>query len=130
MPEVQASKAAPTQQGSGASPSPDAQQAHAASTQQGLRIPSVPDAQLGPVDVVNAIRKRRGGTLLNLDRMLLNSPAFAVGWNGYLGAVRSSLTLDPRLRELAICAVAVLRSAAINVRPSNDLRSDSTCGSA
>ncbi|NVO08195.1 MAG: carboxymuconolactone decarboxylase family protein, partial [Rhodoferax sp.] len=75
------------------------------------RIPVVPDAQLGPAAVVDAIRKRRGGTLLNLDRMLLNSPAFAVGWNGFLGAVRNSLTLDPRLRELAICAVAVLNCA-------------------
>jgi alkylhydroperoxidase family enzyme len=75
------------------------------------RIPEVPNAQLGPVAVVEAIRKRRGGTLLNLDRMLLNSPAFAVGWNGFLGAVRTSLTLDARLRELAICAVAVLNRA-------------------
>ena len=75
------------------------------------RIPQVPDTQLGPVDVVEAIRKRRGGTLLNLDRMLLNSPAFAVGWNGFLGAVRNALSLDAKLRELAICAVAVLNRA-------------------
>ena len=75
------------------------------------RIPTVPDAQRGPIAVVEAIRKRRGGTLLNLDRMLLNSPAFAVGWNGFLGAVRTSLTLDAKLRELAICAVAVLNRA-------------------
>jgi alkylhydroperoxidase family enzyme len=75
------------------------------------RMPAVPDAQLGPLDVVEAIRKRRGGTLLNLDRMLLNSPAFAVGWNGFLGAVRTSLTLDAKLRELAICAGAVLNRA-------------------
>jgi alkylhydroperoxidase family enzyme len=75
------------------------------------RIPAVPDAQLGPAEVVEAIRKRRGGTLLNLDRMLLNSPAFAVGWNGFLGAVRNALSLDARLRELAICAVAVLNRA-------------------
>jgi alkylhydroperoxidase family enzyme len=75
------------------------------------RIPEVPDAQLGPTEVVNAIRKRRGGTLLNLDRMLLNSPAFAVGWNGFLGAVRNALSLDACLRELAICAVAVLNRA-------------------
>jgi alkylhydroperoxidase family enzyme len=71
----------------------------------------VPDAQLGPAAVVDAIRTRRGGTLLNLDRMLLNSPAFAVGWNGFLGAVRNALSLDARLRELAICAVAVLNRA-------------------
>lgn len=75
------------------------------------RIPSVPDTELGPPDVVAAILKRRGGSLLNLDRMLLNSPAFAVGWNGFLGAVRNSLSLDAKLRELAICAVAVLNRA-------------------
>ncbi len=75
------------------------------------RIPSIPEALLGPREVVEAIRKRRGGSLLNLDRMLLNSPAFAVGWNGVLGAVRNSLSLDARLRELAICAVAVLNRA-------------------
>lgn len=75
------------------------------------RIPPVPDAQLGPAAVVDAIRKRRGGSLLNLDRMLLNSPTFAVGWNGFLGAVRNALSLDARLRELAICAVAVLNRA-------------------
>ena len=75
------------------------------------RIPSVPDDELGPSEVVQAIRKRRGGSLLNLDRMLLNSPAFAVGWNAFLGAVRNALTLDPKLRELAICAVAVINRA-------------------
>jgi len=76
-----------------------------------LRIPQLADTQLGPPEVVQAIRQRRGGTLLNLDRMLLNSPAFAVGWNAFLGAVRTSLTLEARLRELAICAVAVLNRA-------------------
>lgn len=75
------------------------------------RIPSVPDDQLAPHAVVEAIRKRRGGSLLNLDRMLLNSPAYAVGWNTFLGAVRTGLSLDPKLRELAICAVAVLNHA-------------------
>ena len=88
---------------------PDAQGANAVPAPP--RIPVVPDAQLGPNEVVDAIRKRRGGTLLNLDRMLLNSPAFAVGWNGFLGAVRTSLTLDAKLRELAICFVAVLNRA-------------------
>lgn len=76
-----------------------------------LRIPAVPDAELGPLEIVAAVRQRRGGTLLNLDRMLLNSPAYAIGWNGFLGAVRNHLALDPRLRELAICAVAVLNGA-------------------
>lgn len=75
------------------------------------RIPVVDDAALGFDEVVTAIRRRRGGTLLNLDRMLLNSPAYAIGWNGFLGAVRNKLSLDARLRELAICTVAVLTRA-------------------
>jgi alkylhydroperoxidase family enzyme len=37
-----------------------------------------------------------------------NTPAFAVGWNGFLGAVRNALSLDAALRELAICAVLQL----------------------
>jgi alkylhydroperoxidase family enzyme len=62
-------------------------------------------------ELVARIRARRGGTLLNLDRMLLRSPPFAEGWNGHLGAVRKHLSLSPRLRELAVCAVAVLNDA-------------------
>lgn len=69
------------------------------------------DASAGPQELVAAIRARRGGTLLNLDRMLLNSPALAAGWNAHLGAVRTGLSLDARLRELAICGVAVLNGA-------------------
>jgi AhpD family alkylhydroperoxidase len=62
-------------------------------------------------ELVARIRARRGGTLLNLDRMLLNSPAFAGGWNAHLRAVRTELSLPPKLRELAICAVAILNGA-------------------
>lgn len=76
-----------------------------------LRIAPLLDAHAGPDDLVAAIRARRGGTLLNLDRMLLHSPALAQGWNAHLGAVRSGLTLSPKLRELVICAVAVLNGA-------------------
>ncbi len=75
------------------------------------RIPAVPDAALGPAEVLQSILQRRQGKLLNLDRMLLNSPAYAVGWNGFLGAVRTGLSLDAGLRELAICSVAVLTQA-------------------
>ena len=64
-----------------------------------------------PREIVDPIRARRGGTLLDLDRMLLYSPRFAKGWNALLGAVRNELALSPRLRELAICAVAILNNA-------------------
>lgn len=75
----------------------------------GSGIPYVSDEQAGPPDLVEAIRARRsGGKLLNLDRMLLHSAAFAKGWNGMFGAIRNHLSLAPKLRELAIMAVASL----------------------
>jgi len=74
-------------------------------------IPYLPQEVDEPRELVAAIRARRGGTLLNLDRMLLHSPPLAAGWNGFLRAVRTELEVSPRLRELAICAVAVLNGA-------------------
>jgi alkylhydroperoxidase family enzyme len=64
-----------------------------------------------PADLVAAIRKRRGGDLINLDRMLLHSTPFSRGWNAFLGEVRSHLALDFKMRELAMCGVAVLNRA-------------------
>lgn len=75
------------------------------------RIRYRPEDIAEPASLVDAIRTRRGGSLLNLDRMLLHSPPLAAGWNGFLRAVRTELTLDPRLRELAMCAVASLNGA-------------------
>jgi len=66
---------------------------------------------LEPADLVAAIRTRRGGTLLNLDRMLLYSPSFATGWNNFLSTVRNDLDLPAKLRELAICVIAILNEA-------------------
>lgn len=75
------------------------------------RLPYVPADLAEPRDVVDAIRARRGGALLNLDRMLLHSPPVAMGWNALLGAVRERMLLSPRLRELAMCGVAALNGA-------------------
>lgn len=76
------------------------------------RIPYVPQDLAEPGETVAAIRARRGGRLLNLDRMLLHSPPLAAGWNGMFDAVRGNrLELPLRLRELAICLVAVLNRA-------------------
>ncbi len=62
-------------------------------------------------ELVAAIEARRGGALLNLDRMLLWSEPLARGWNAYLRALRQELSLPPFLRELAICVVARLTRA-------------------
>ena len=75
------------------------------------RIPYVPENISEPADVVDAIRKRRGGGLINLDRELLHSPAIAGGWNVYMGAIRTKLIVSPQLREIAMCVVAILNGA-------------------
>lgn len=75
------------------------------------RIPYRQDDDPAIGELVAAIKARRGGKLLNLDRMLLHSPPFAHGWNSLLGEVRRNLELTPRVRELAICAVARLNNA-------------------
>jgi alkylhydroperoxidase family enzyme len=65
-----------------------------------------------PDDLVQAILKRRGGALLNLDKALLWSETLARGWNVYLKAVRTELPSSRKLRELGICTVALLTGAA------------------
>lgn len=74
-------------------------------------IPMLPEDHAQPADLVAAIRARRGGTLLKLDRMLLHSPPLAEGWNIFLGKVRTDLSVPIKLRELVMCVVAVLNGA-------------------
>ena len=79
-------------------------------------VPYITDQEIDDekvsAELVAAISARRDhGALLNLDRMLLNSPPIARGWNTFLGAIRRELSLSPNLRELAICAVAKLTRA-------------------
>jgi alkylhydroperoxidase family enzyme len=75
------------------------------------RLPLLTDTQVAPPDLVAAIRQRRGGELIDLDRLLLHSPAFALGWNEFMGRVRTALSLPPLLKELAMCGVAALNGA-------------------
>lgn len=74
-------------------------------------IPYQPVDLAEPAELVAAIRKRRGGQFINLDRMLLHSTPIAEGWNHFIGEIRNNLSLDPKLRELAMCGVAVLNRA-------------------
>lgn len=76
-----------------------------------MRVAPTSLTEADPDPLVQAIVARRGGKFIELDRALLVSPPFARGWNAFIGAVRSELTLEPRLRELAMLAVAVLNGA-------------------
>jgi alkylhydroperoxidase family enzyme len=97
---------------------PSAARADAAQSKNGAKtvtktgIPYLPDDDsLGPPELVKAIRERRHGKLLNLDRILLYSPNYAQAWNTMFGAIRNKLSLDTRLRETAIMAIGVLNNA-------------------
>ncbi len=79
------------------------------------RLPLLTDDQVGPPELVASIRQRRGGGLLDLDRLLLHSPAFATGWGELMGRVRGALTVPPLLRELAMCGVAAITGAAFEM---------------
>ena len=75
------------------------------------RVPYADSDAVQDRALVDAILARRGGKLIDLDRMLLHSPALARGWNAHLGQVRTGLALSAKLRELAILAVAVINGA-------------------
>ncbi len=77
-----------------------------------MRIPDwTPTAKPQPQDLIDAILKRRGGELIQLDKALLWSEPVARGWNVYLKAVRTGLPTSRKLRELGILTVALLTGA-------------------
>ena len=79
------------------------------------RINLVAEDANEPQPLVGAIRERRGGALMILDRALLNSPALAEGWNAMAPTIRNQSSLPPDLLELAICVVGVVNGARVEI---------------
>ncbi|MEN9538016.1 MAG: hypothetical protein RLZZ126_251 [Pseudomonadota bacterium] len=77
-----------------------------------MRIPDwTPERKPQPDDLIEAVKKRRGGDLLELDRALLWSEPLARGWNIYMGNVRTRMPTSRKLRELGILTVALCTGA-------------------
>jgi len=57
------------------------------------------------------VRSERGGRMLNLYSMLLNSPSVAAGWLSLFTAIRQQCELPGEYRELAILRVAIINGA-------------------
>ncbi|KAI1370771.1 AhpD-like protein [Hypoxylon crocopeplum] len=81
-----------------------------------MRLPYTPNPPTPATEadqaIVSRIAARRAPRPLQpLDLALLHAPAVADGWNAFLGAVRTRTSLDARVRELAICRVAVCNRA-------------------
>lgn len=75
------------------------------------RLPYTPPDIAEPAALVTEMRARRGGKLLEVEHMMLHSPALATAWTGFFGAIKSNTHLSPRLRELVACAVGSANGA-------------------
>jgi AhpD family alkylhydroperoxidase len=60
--------------------------------------------------------KTERGRLINLYRVLMNSPAIAAGWLDFNSIVRYGTTLDAALREMIILRVSILNGAEYQAR--------------
>ena len=75
------------------------------------RLPLTPDDIATPASLVERLRTRHEGRLLDVERMLLHSPTLATAWDGFFGGIKNGLLLDARRRELVACAVGSLNGA-------------------
>jgi alkylhydroperoxidase family enzyme len=75
------------------------------------RIPYADEKDPEIAALADQIRKERGGRILNLYRMLLNSPPVASGWLNLLTAIRQKAILSGKFRELAILRIAIINGA-------------------
>lgn len=62
-------------------------------------------------DTIELIKRERGGRVLNLFKLLLNSPPICEGWIVMGSAVRFKSSLNGAVRELAICRIAQINGA-------------------
>jgi alkylhydroperoxidase family enzyme len=67
-------------------------------------------------DLIGKIRAGRRGTLINVYKLLLHTPALAECWLDLIGTARFKTALDGRLREIAIIRVGYLNHTTYVVR--------------
>jgi AhpD family alkylhydroperoxidase len=75
------------------------------------RVPLIGENQSGELSPFIARVKAERGKLINLYRVLLNSPPVAESWLDFNSTVRFKTTLEPALREMVILRVSILNGA-------------------
>jgi 4-carboxymuconolactone decarboxylase len=75
------------------------------------RLPYIDESNPALAALIAKLKGARGGRLLNLYRLLLNSPSIADAWQAFNNAIRFQTKLDEQTRELAILRVAQLTGA-------------------
>lgn len=79
------------------------------------RVPLIGEERSDLSACIGRVKQARG-KLINLYRVLLNSPPLAERWLEFNSAVRFETTLDAALREMIILRVAVLNGAEYQAR--------------
>ena len=79
------------------------------------RVPLIGEERSDLAPFITRVKKERG-KLINLYRVLMNSPAIAEGWLDFNSIVRYKTTLDPALREMIILRVSILNGAEYQAR--------------
>jgi alkylhydroperoxidase family enzyme len=75
------------------------------------RIPLIDENDPALATLIAKLKGARGGRLINLYRVLLNSPSIAEAWQAFNSVIRFQSALDGQARELAIMRVSQLNGA-------------------
>jgi 4-carboxymuconolactone decarboxylase len=75
------------------------------------RVPLINEDHAALAALIEKLKGARRGRLLNLYRVLLNSPSMAEAWQAFNSAIRFNTALDDQARELAIMRVSQLNGA-------------------
>ncbi|MBM3372434.1 MAG: carboxymuconolactone decarboxylase family protein [Betaproteobacteria bacterium] len=79
------------------------------------RVPLLNESRSDLIPFIDRVKRERG-KLINLYRVLTNSPKIAAGWLDFNSVVRYQTTLDAALRELIILRVSLLNGAQYQAR--------------
>jgi 4-carboxymuconolactone decarboxylase len=79
------------------------------------RVPLIGEERKDLAPFINRVKTERG-KLINLYRVLMNSPAIAAGWLDFNSVVRYKTKLDAALREMIILRVSLLNGAEYQAR--------------
>lgn len=79
------------------------------------RVPLLGEERSDLAPFITRVKNERG-KLINLYRVLMNSPAIAAGWLDFNTVVRYKTTLDAALREMIILRVSLLNGAEYQAR--------------
>jgi len=75
------------------------------------RVPLIDENNGALAALIEKLKSARRGKLLNLYRVLLNSPSLAEAWQAFNSAIRFNTALTDQARELAIMRVSQLNGA-------------------